>query len=283
MTRAARFAALTFALLLFVGIIASCWPRTRPAPAPLPTATPGGMVAQSWLPRVLSPERAWGRGAGVPYPYRHLACGDLVTLHVSWWYDWDTTGPACAGFVPMVWGGATVTSTLPCGAGGWLLTFNEPNLPAQSNMTPALAAALWPTLEATGCKLVSPAIYAGYAYADDWQAQWLAACAGCRFEALAVHWYAWGNCPMPAVDGFRTFLTAQRALADELGVELWLTEYGCYTRPEEFAALAVPIADELTDRQAIWAMYTDEYPNWPPLIAGGLLTDLGAKYAGEMP
>lgn len=229
---------------------------------------------------------AWPRGAAVPYPYRHAAvlCNHLSALHAQWWYDWDTVGgELCAGreFVPMIWGRITATPTLT-GDSAWLLGFNEPNLPGQSNLSPAEAAALWPLLEATGRKLVSPAVYAGSNYAGDtWLEDFLAACAGCRVDAIALHWYGWADCGPAAVAAFESYLS-QRA-AQYPGVPLWLTEYGCQADEAGFADAALTIADRYAARHSLWALYTEEYPPWEGLADGAYLSHLGGIFAGGPP
>ena len=66
---------------------------------------------------------------------------------------------AAVEYVPMVWsaGSLPIPSTL-AGSSEWLLGFNEPNYIGQAHMDPATAASLWPQLEATGRRLVGPAV-----------------------------------------------------------------------------------------------------------------------------
>lgn len=229
---------------------------------------------------------AWGRGAAVPYPYRHttVLCNHLSQLHAAWWYDWGLApGVECAGreFVPMVWGAITATPKL-AGDSPWLLGFNEPNLAGQSNLTPAEAAGMWPLLEATGRRLVSPAVYAGANYGGDtWLEDFLAACAGCRVDAIGLHWYGWTDCGPAAVTALESYL-AQRA-AEFPGVPLWLTEWGCQADEAGFADAAIPIADRYAQRHALWALYTEMYPPWEGLAAGPYLSHLGSVFAGGPP
>lgn len=95
---------------------------------------------------------------------------------VSWLYTWGEkpvgeparlgTGDGIA-FVPMAWGRNFDGQALRQYIGAhksvkYLLGFNEPNFAAQSALTPAEAAALWPRLEKIasdyGLKLVAPAL-----------------------------------------------------------------------------------------------------------------------------
>jgi hypothetical protein len=101
----------------------------------------------------------------------------------------------------------------------YLLTFNEPDDPTQSNMTVARALQLWPQLEETGLQLSSPAV------TTQGQA-WLAAfMAGARADAyrvnfIAAHWY--GDCSNP--ENLVTYLNGMEAT---YGLPIWLTEFSC--------------------------------------------------------
>ena len=166
----------------------------------------------------------------------NTAPGAAFSPSVSWWYDWS---PRVAGagspleFDPMIWGAIDLTATLPS-LTYYLLGFNEPNFHAQSNLTAQQAAADWPMLEAkasaSGAALVSPAVnYCGpatscngtspYQYLRDF----FAACAGCRVDHIAVHWY---NCDLPWL---MNFLEPGGSLEgfEQFSKRIWLTEFSC--------------------------------------------------------
>lgn len=74
-------------------------------------------------------------------------------------------------------------------------SFNEPDLPEQANLSPALAAQLWKDhVEplAGSAKLVSPAVTNGLKLDNGtsmgvpWLKEFLDACAGCTVDAVAV-------------------------------------------------------------------------------------------------
>jgi hypothetical protein len=183
------------------------------------------------------------------------AGADLAALSapvpgVSWWYGWST-GPSsqvgmsyvAAGveFVPMVWGHASelsdnnLASKIRVGPGTkYLLGYNEPNFTAQSNLTPAQAAAGWPFVEKAadqlGLQIVSPALNfcgGGCNQTDPfvWMDQFLAACQGCRIDYVAFHSYAcdsnWflNTYMKQAVDKYYTHGNPPR--------KIWLTELAC--------------------------------------------------------
>lgn len=166
----------------------------------------------------------------------NTAPGAAFSPSVGWWYDWS---PRVAGagspleFDPMIWGAMDLTATLPP-VTHYLLGFNEPNFHAQSNLTAQQAAADWPMLEAkagaSGAALVSPAVnFCGpatscngtspYQYLRDF----FAACAGCRVDHIAVHWY---NCDLPSL---MDYLEPGGSLEgfEQFGKPIWLTEFSC--------------------------------------------------------
>jgi Glycosyl hydrolase catalytic core/Malectin domain len=182
-------------------------------------------------------------------------CADLVTFNVSWYYTWGYT-PACiAGvkgveFVPMVWsaGSLPIPSPLP-GGSDWLLGFNEPNItPGQANMTPAQAASLWPQLEATGRRLVGPAVAdcggpggaCNYGTLN-WYRDFLGNCSQCRVDAVALHLYF-----CDAQDAVNK-LTALYELTQR---PIWLTEFACNaptsaSQTSSFASALLPRLESL--------------------------------------
>jgi hypothetical protein len=183
------------------------------------------------------------------------APADLAALSapapgVSWFYVWSTgpnsqvgTSYVAAGveFVPMVWGhpneltDANLASKIRVGPGTkYLLGYNEPNFTAQSNLTPAQAAAGWPFVEKAadqlGLQIVSPALNfcgGGCNQTDPfvWMDQFLAACTNCRIDFVAFHSYAcdsnWflNTYMKQAVDKYYTHGNPPR--------KIWLTELAC--------------------------------------------------------
>ena len=168
----------------------------------------------------------------------------------SWYYNWALT-PSCAAsvssveFVPMVWSAASLPlpATL-AGTSEWLLGFNEPNYANQANISPASAASLWPQLEATGRRLVGPAVAdcgeglgGECTYSSlDWYREFLGNCSGCRVDAVALHLYY-----CSAQDQMNK-LTALYELTLR---PVWVTEFACNapstsSQPTTFASQLLP-------------------------------------------
>jgi hypothetical protein len=193
----------------------------------------------------------------------------------------------------MVWGGGfeveALVTAIPAGT-QVLLGFNEPNFFAQANLSAAAAAELWPKLEAVAdrrsLELASPAVnYCGggcqetdpFKYLDEF----FAACATCRVDYVAAHWYA---CDGPALRWYLDRLATY-------GRPIWLTEFACGDGADRSEAAqlkymreAVGIleSDERVARYAWFSGRTDAIPNANLLAASGELTALGQLYV-ELP
>ena len=156
----------------------------------------------------------------------------LKDVGAGWFYNWDAnhnTIPAPAGveYVPMIWGTKSVTAATLAQVktqGTELLGFNEPDMAAQANMTPAQALDLWPQLQATGMRLGSPAV----AYGGDTPGGWLdqfmsgAGSRGYRVDFITLHWYG-SDFSDAAVNQFLGYVDA---VHKRYGKPIWVTEYG---------------------------------------------------------
>jgi hypothetical protein len=157
----------------------------------------------------------------------------LTGSGASWYYTWGPdhqgiTGPAGVEFVPMIWGSAAVGNGSLAKAAqqgsGTLLGFNEPDLAAQSNLTPQQALDLWPKLAATGLTLGSPAVAYGGADPGGWLDQFMqgAKSRGLRVDFIALHWYGSDFRTTEAVGQLKQYL---EAVHDRYGLPVWLTEF----------------------------------------------------------
>ena len=170
-----------------------------------------------------------------------------VDNYLTWYYNWANTPNAAVinteqnylEYAPMLWNGSWNATALTNYLNvhpevKYLLTFNEPNLTGQANMTPAQAAALWPQVEAIAntynLKIVSPAMTycasgclapynTGSLSGTDWLDAFFADCPGCRVDYIGLHIYdTWlygftGNIGN-ATTGYRKY-----------GKPIWITEF----------------------------------------------------------
>lgn len=185
----------------------------------------------------------------------NVAPGSAFFPAIGWWYNWSnkSTGASTGiEFVPMIWDEQTVNTTPPAGS-RYLLGFNEPNFKVQANLTAAQAASYWSSVEASaraaGIPIVSPAVnFCGpatdcngtdpYAYLKDF----FVACAGCKVDYVAVHWY---NCDVPSL---KDYLEPGGSLEgfEQFGKPIWVTEFACSIGGDASAA-----GQETYMRQAI--------------------------------
>ena len=223
----------------------------------------------------------------------NTAPGAAFFPSVGWWYDWSPRAAASSPleFDPMIWGTMDLTAALPT-ATRYLLGFNEPNFHAQSNLTAQQAAADWPMLEAkanaAGAALVSPAVnFCGpatscngtspYQYLRDF----FAACAGCRVDHIAVHWY---NCDLPSLVDY---LEPGGSLEgfEQFGKPIWLTEFSCdgtktAADQETFMRAAIPYLEGNPHVYRYSWFSADPIPNARLVNSDGSPTALGQVYTG---
>ncbi len=160
----------------------------------------------------------------------------LANVGATWLYNWGNTQAAAeeanaAGmeYVPMLWGAGSVNDTeldkLKAGkeAGLYnnLLTFNEPDLTEQSNMTVDEALALWPQLMETGLRLGSPA---GASVEDAWVEEFMTKAEekGYRVDFLTLHVYQDFTHP----GSVQSLKEALERLHNKYNIPIWITEIG---------------------------------------------------------
>ncbi len=164
----------------------------------------------------------------------------INSLGAGWYYNWGSAPENSkieAEYVPMVWGAGSVNShTLQeiregyqAGEYNYLLTFNEPDVRDQSNMTVDQAIALWPQLEALGIPLSSPAtsypIDTGKWTINTWFDDFMTRAdeLGLRIDFIAVHCYQDFSRGMEAVNELRDVLME---LYQRYEKPIWITEFG---------------------------------------------------------
>jgi len=213
----------------------SAAPRPSPArsaapPSPSPSALSPSRTTKPAAQPVVTARTSAKKGVSV-WKFTGVKAA-LADVGASWYYNWaannnDVPGPAAVEFVPMIWGKASVTDATLAQAkreGEVLLGFNEPDMPAQANMTVDEALAAWPRLQATGMRLGSPSVAYGGDQADGWLDRFMkgATAKGYRVDFITLHWY--GSDFSPAAAG--QFLGYVDAVHKRYGKPIWITEYG---------------------------------------------------------
>ncbi|MEU8010763.1 sigma-70 family RNA polymerase sigma factor [Micromonospora parva] len=195
-----------------------------PSVPPLPSARP---ASKAPVPPVVSSAR---KGVGV---WNFAGASQaLANSRAGWYYTWGTQHPGIstprgATFVPMIRSAENVTATELArakAAGPYLLTFNEPDLPEQANMTVEQALDLWPQLMATGSRLGSPAVAWGGPDPQGWLDRFMtgAQARGHRVDFITLHWFGADFTTATAVAQLRQYL---QAVYQRYRKPIWLTEF----------------------------------------------------------
>jgi len=167
--------------------------------------------------------------------YGTNSCSDIQKLNkVSWVYNWAETPGVLEEcylklgiqFVPMVWGLSSNLDIIYADS-PYLLTFNEPNFPQESNMSPQQAANAWPQIQAVaakyGMQIGSPSASYGGSNMDPiaWLDQFFSLCTGCKVDFINTHQY---DCrPYDLYGAITNF--------EKYNKPLWVTEFSCYNGP----------------------------------------------------
>jgi hypothetical protein len=180
-----------------------------PPPPPPPPSSGGGKIGLAW-PNGEDPNLpAW------------------KTNKVSTIYTWSPFLPSKAkglglNGIPMLWGPKQIPDfqrLVKPGYANTIFGFNEPDIPSQSNLSPADAAGMWKQylepLRSQGYRLISPATVKG----PEWLKQFMDACnGGCHLDGLNVHFYG------TSVDDMIKRLTSYH---DAFNLPIYLTEFAC--------------------------------------------------------
>ncbi|WBB62063.1 glycosyl hydrolase [Streptomyces sp. WMMC500] len=155
----------------------------------------------------------------------------LTDSGVSWFHNWTTsTGrldkPKNVEYVPTIWGPRSVTRIELRNAtrgGTHLLTFNEPDLPTQADMTVKQALGLWPRLERTGLRLGAPAVATDADKPGGWLDRFMKGSKkrGLRVDFIPVHWYG-SDFSSEATSHLAGYL---KRVHKRYHKPVWLTEY----------------------------------------------------------
>ncbi|MFG1867309.1 sigma-70 family RNA polymerase sigma factor [Micromonospora arborensis] len=205
-----------------------------PPPAPTVAASPSAAPSPSARPSSKAPVAPAVSSArkGVGVWNFAGASQALESSKAGWYYTWGTQHPGIStpqgvAFVPMIRSAENVTAAELArarAAGPYLLTFNEPDLPEQANMTVEQALDLWPQLMATGSKLGSPAVAWGAPDPQGWLDRFMtgAQARGHRVDFITLHWFGADFTTSTAVDQLRQYL---QAVYQRYRKPIWLTEF----------------------------------------------------------
>ncbi len=245
------------------------------------------LEAEGTAYRIFIPHIA--KAASTPYFGLALAVdepADLARLHSTWYYNWSDQGTNNAvEYVPMAYSGKT--NRLQRGYNGYLLVFNEPNLPPPNgcNLTPQEAAARYGQLrmDFPDAKMV---VGGWSVFAKDWARDFVNELKAQDIplpERWHVHAYTeeWIT-PAKA----KEFLLYYQNLT---GGTYWITEFGSPAgKLDDFKSMTTWFSEQTWIERV--AAYTNRQPgNAAWAIGAGVelvkddatLTNIGAYYADQ--
>lgn len=198
----------------------------------------------------------------------HANYNDLQASGAGWYYTWGP-GPANPGnynanFYPMFWmaPSQSTINTVVARHPQYVLGFNEPDNPTQSNMTVAQAISSWRMISSsfanTSTQLVSPAVEdttTGHQWLENFMSQ--AKADNLKVNAVAFHWYDNGNPLTPQQDA-TNFLNAVAWYHNTFKLPVFITEFAIYdwgggyttaqmqTGEQQFLNIVTPQLDALS-------------------------------------
>jgi len=157
--------------------------------------------------------------------------GNFVTPHTKLIYSWSVEKYVDISldkfpqleFVPTIHGRDDISKIhlLTKGYAKRVKTFNEPEQPSQSNLSPEDAHGLWTAhieqLTQLGYELIAPSVTTGSA-GFDWLSKFMGYCKTCSISVVDVHYY--GLSGQDLINRVNTFHST-------FGKPIWLSEYGC--------------------------------------------------------
>lgn len=172
---------------------------------------------------VLCTQAGWASDKkGVAFGIDDVSGHRLSSLQVGWYYNWKLKPslPSTTNcFVPMYWGKRgqlESLSNLGLRQLPYLLTYNEPDFPNQSNRTIDEVIQEWPELERYAARISAPAAARPF---DRWMRQFMtrAESLQLRIDFVPVHWYGG-----PDSKRFLEFIDRLHATYK---LPLWITEF----------------------------------------------------------
>jgi hypothetical protein len=212
----------------------------------------GGLIPSITIPSVSIPTILGGSSAhsgkrGLAYNDASLCSAFENSNEISWAYNW---GVSSAGlnlpgvkYIPTMWGNkpdftdnwnAKAKAAIAAGS-DVIFSFNEPDQPDQSNMSPSQAADMYRQymnpLAGLGAKLCAPSVTNGVKTASGapmglpWLTEFLAQCSDCKIDCINIHWYADAS----NVQYFKDHLTQAHTVGG--GLPVYVSEFGAVGSP----------------------------------------------------
>ena len=223
----------------------------------------------------------------------------VTALASEWYYGWslDKNSFTNKQYVPMTWGRTSATDINVLNLINrkdidHLLSFNEPDNTAQSNISVDTAIARYRVMLRTGLRLGSPACKEENTFgAGKWLPTFMAQAQTLRMRVdhIAIHWYDWGNFSNnQATDSltaervfqrFQSFIQNTRSAYPNMPI--WITEYNANVNRSSITVQKYFM--KLSSEWLNTLPYIERYSfffehNYPAVTTPGVLSELGAYW-----
>ncbi|KAL1310895.1 hypothetical protein AAFC00_001125 [Neodothiora populina] len=222
---------------------------------------------------------------GCAYNDATLCAAFESSSQVSWGYNWGQSSSGLSdsfNYVPMLWGtSSTFTSgwadSVKSSGATHLMSFNEPDLSSQSNISPEDAAAAYKTYMepyAGTYKLGAPAVTNGAnGMGLDWLSAFLSACDSCTIDFVSIHWYDSSS----NSEYFKDHVSNATSVAG--GKPVWVTEFGCTDGSDSDISSFLETVMPWMDEQDYVERYSYFMASDGILNSGSELSSLGSTFA----
>lgn len=226
---------------------------------------------------------------GLAYNDASLTTCFSDATRVTWAYNWASTSNGLSSsfkFIPMLWGttdaltASWITNANASIVAGstHLMSFNEPDMVAQSNLSPEAAAAAYRTwmmpFAGRSVKLGAPSVTNGDGMLGlNWLNSFMHLCSDCQIDFINIHWYA----PCTQVDDFMSHV--QNATNLFSGKSIIVSEFGCTDGTSEEISSFLRTALPWMDAQSYIEGYAYFMVSEGNLVDGTKPSSYGRTYA----
>ncbi|KAF2807708.1 uncharacterized protein BDZ99DRAFT_392158, partial [Mytilinidion resinicola] len=248
------------------------------------------VVSSAATPSATSSPSTGGTKRGLAYNDASLTTCFEGDNTISWAYNWAQTSSGLNSkfeYVPMLidlrdqftstWE-TNWKAALKSGSTNFM-SFNEPELPAQANLTPKVAAAkhivYMNPVKAAGGRVASPSVTNGDAtqgYGLGYLKAWDIECAGqCDYDVVNIHWYDSAT----NIQYFKDHVTEAHT---QSGKPVWLTEFAATGSDDQVATFLKTVLPWL-DEQPFVEKYSYYMVADGKLVSGTTPSTIGSVYA----
>jgi hypothetical protein len=228
--------------------------------------------------------------------YNEASLANLFSGNVSWAYNWGSSPDGTLSmmtYIPLLWNdqsSATATWTknamaaIDAGA-DTLLSFNEPDLSTQANMSPSRAATSFKTFmepfalgssetQDRKARLATPAVSnsANDGEGLSWLSSFINACSSCSLDVVAIHWYNSAT----SIDDFKNHVRAAYVVGGYRPI--WITEFGVTSGSQHDINVFLEAALPWLNEQVYIERYAYFWAAEGYLVSSGALSPTGKEY-----